>query len=82
MASPLVWDDRGKLLANSLDCSPRKAFQLSILWRFGSSVHHASSSPSDSFLLITVFRSYTFRLSAELVSLALHLVPGGSHMGF
>jgi hypothetical protein len=62
MASPFVWDDRGKLLANSLDCLSGKAFQLSVLRRYGSSVQHASSSPSGSFLLIAVFHHYTFRL--------------------
>jgi hypothetical protein len=52
MASPFVWDDRGKLLVSSLDCSSGKAFQLSVLWRCGSSVHHASSSSSCSFFLM------------------------------
>jgi hypothetical protein len=83
MASPFVWDDRGKLLANSLDCSSGKAFQHSVLRRYGSSVHHASSSLSGS-LLIAVFRRYTFHLSAKSVSLALHLFIflSGSPAGF
>lgn len=78
MASPFKWDGRGGLLASDLECSSGKAFELSVLRRLGSSVHHASSSPSGSFLLLAVFCRFTFRLSAEAVSLALHSVLGGS----
>jgi hypothetical protein len=66
----------GKLLANSLDCSSGKDFYLSALRKCGSSVHHASSSPLGSFLLIAVFRRYIFLLSAESDSLALQSVLG------
>jgi hypothetical protein len=81
MASPFVWDDRGKLLANSLDCSSGKAFQLSVLSRYVSSVHHVSSLPLDS-LLIAVFHRYNFHLSAKSVNLALQSVLGGSRRVF
>jgi hypothetical protein len=80
MAYPFKWDDRGRLLASALDCSSGKALQLYVLKRFDSSVHHVSSSPLGPFLLFAVFHRFTFRLSAESVSLALHSVFGDSPM--
>jgi hypothetical protein len=60
----------------------RIAFQHSVLKRFGSSVHHGSSLSSGSFLLLAAFRRFTFRLSAEAVSLALQSVLDDSQASF
>lgn len=82
LASQFKWDDRGRLFTSDLDCSPGNAFQLSVFKKFGSSVHHASSSPSERFLLLAVFRCFTFHLFVEYVSLALHSILGGSLASF
>jgi hypothetical protein len=76
MVSPFNWDDRGRLLACNLDCTACVSFQHSFLKRFGSSVHHAYSSLSRSFLLLS------FCLSMKDVSLALHSMLGGALAGF
>jgi hypothetical protein len=47
-----------------------------------SSVHYPCSSPSGSFLLLTIFCRSSFRLTKESMSMALHSVIGGSPGGF
>jgi hypothetical protein len=59
-----------------------RLFEEDILLHLGSSVHHPSSSPSGSFLLLAVFRCSSFRLMEESVGMALHSVLGGSPGGF
>jgi hypothetical protein len=44
---------------------------------FGTLVHHHSSSPTGSFLLLAVFRRSSFHLTEELVGMALHSVLKG-----
>ncbi|TVU24840.1 hypothetical protein EJB05_27300, partial [Eragrostis curvula] len=50
--------------------------------KFGSSVHHASSNPRGAFHLLAVFHRFTFRLTKDSVSLALHCCLGGTPAGF
>jgi hypothetical protein len=57
-------------------------FEAAIHSCFRSSIHHPSSSPQGAFHLLAVFRRYTFWLSEASVSLALHVVLGGSPTGF
>ena len=53
-----------------------------VLADLGAPVHHPSSSPAGSFSLLAVFRRYTFRLTEDSVSLALHACLGGAPAGF
>lgn len=55
-----------------------KKFQLEVLAKFKSSVHHPSSSPQGSFFLLAAFHRYTFRLTEDSVNLALHACSGGA----
>ncbi|TVU13872.1 hypothetical protein EJB05_37303, partial [Eragrostis curvula] len=64
------------------DYSRGRRFQADVLDRFCSSVHHPSSSIDGCFFMLAVFRRFTFRLTEESVSLALHLVLGGTPDGF
>ncbi|KAJ1266761.1 hypothetical protein BS78_07G003000 [Paspalum vaginatum] len=57
-------------LSDSLDFSHGISFADDIRRRFGTSVHHPSSSPAGSFLLLVTFRRFLFRLTEE------------SHVGF
>jgi hypothetical protein len=57
-------------------------FEQLIFHKLRSLVHHPSSSPRGAFHLLAVFQRYTFRLSEESVSLALHSVLGGTPVGF
>jgi hypothetical protein len=68
-------------LVEDWDFSPGKRFQAEVLHKFSSSVHHPSSSPDGSFMLV-VFRRYLFRLTEESVARALHYCLGGSPAGF
>ncbi|TVU07256.1 hypothetical protein EJB05_47304, partial [Eragrostis curvula] len=72
--SPPVPDD--------FDFSRGRKFQAEVLDRFRSSVHHPSSCIDGSFYMLAVFRRFTFRLTEESVSLALHSVLGGTPAGF
>lgn len=45
-------------------------------------MHHPTSTPKGAFFLLAVFRRYTFRLTPESVSLALHACLGGTPSGF
>jgi hypothetical protein len=69
-------------LVKDWDFSLGKSFQAEVLHRFSSSVHHPSSSPDGSFLLLVVFRRFLFRLTEESVALALHCCLGGTPAGF
>jgi hypothetical protein len=51
-----------------------RRFESEVVRLFGSLVHHPSSSPVGSFLLLTIFRRSSFRLNEELVGMALHSV--------
>ncbi|TVU48832.1 hypothetical protein EJB05_00111, partial [Eragrostis curvula] len=64
------------------DFARGRVFQAEVLRRFRSSVHHPSSSIDSSFFMLAVFRRFTFRLTEESVSLALHSVLGGTPAGF
>jgi hypothetical protein len=57
-------------------------FEHQVFRKFRSPVHHPSSSPRGAFHLLAVFRRFTFRLSEDSVSLALHSVLGGAPAGF
>ncbi|TVU33893.1 hypothetical protein EJB05_15707, partial [Eragrostis curvula] len=65
-----------------LDFSQGKRFQAEVLARLCSSVHHPSSSVVGSFFLLAIFRRFTFRLTEDSVSIALHSVLGGTPAGF
>jgi hypothetical protein len=64
------------------DFSPGRIFELEVVCRFGSWVHHPSSSLVGSFFLLAVFHHSSFRLTEESVGLALHSVLGSSPSGF
>ncbi|KAJ1272888.1 hypothetical protein BS78_06G237400 [Paspalum vaginatum] len=74
--------DRTLLLPVDWDLAPGQRFQAEVLARFNTSVHHPSSSPHGCFFLLAVFRRFTFRLTEESVSLALHSILGGAPAGF
>jgi hypothetical protein len=69
-------------LVSKLDFSPGIIFREDVLRRFGASVHHPSSNPEGSFILLATFRRYTFRLTESSVSFALATCLGGSPAGF
>ena len=69
-------------LIGKLDFSFGSVFQNKVLHRFGTLVHHPSSSPSGSFLLLATFRRYTFCLTETSVSHALASCLGGWPAGF
>jgi hypothetical protein len=75
-------DDQLALLVKDWDFKKGQDFKADILARFGSLVHHPSSSSHGAFHLLAVFRRFTFRLMEGSVSLALHAVLGGSLVGF
>jgi hypothetical protein len=64
------------------DFCPGRVFEQQVLHRFGTSVHHPSSSPIGSFFLLAVFRRSSFRLTEDSVGMALHSVLGGSPSGY
>ncbi|TVU13880.1 hypothetical protein EJB05_37312, partial [Eragrostis curvula] len=69
------------------DNAPGCRFQAEVLDRFRSSVHHPSSSIDGCFFMLAVFcrftmLHFTFRLTEESVSLALHSILGGTPDGF
>ena len=64
------------------DFSPGKRFQVEVLHKFSSSVHHPSSSSDGSFFMLVVFQRYLFRLTEELVAMTIHCCLGGSPTGF
>lgn len=64
-------------LSERLDFSIGKEFESRVRRRFGTQVHHASSSPRGSFFLLATFRRSLFRLSEESVSLVLQSCLGG-----
>ncbi|TVU25943.1 hypothetical protein EJB05_28466, partial [Eragrostis curvula] len=68
-------------LVRNWDFSIGRNFQKDIASKLRSSVHHPSSSPHGSFFL-AIFRRFTFRLSEDYVSLALHSCLGGTPAGF
>lgn len=70
-----------KDLMKDWDFSPGNRFQAEVLHKFSSSVHHTSSSPNGSFLLV-VFQRYLFRLTEDSVAMALHCCLGGTPAGF
>lgn len=69
-------------LVKNWDFSHGRKFQNEVLNKFKSSVHHPFSSPHGSFFLLAVFRRYTFRLTEDSVSMALHSCLGGTPAGF
>lgn len=69
-------------LAKTLDFSHGRKFRKEVLQLFGSSVHHVESSPAGSFLLLVMFRRYTFCLTEESVAFALASCLGGAPAGF
>jgi len=78
----LEHDKELRELVSSWDFDAGKRFQDKVLSSLNSSVHHPSSTPCGSFSLLAVFRRFTFRLTVETVSLALHGCLGGSPAGF
>lgn len=77
----LEQDEELARLVSGWDFDTGKRFQDKVLTSLNSSVHHPSS-PSGSFSLLAIFRRYTFRLTVESVSLALHACLGGTPAGF
>ncbi|RCV22667.1 hypothetical protein SETIT_4G239000v2 [Setaria italica] len=69
-------------LVSNWEFEAGKRFQDKVLVSLNSPVHHPSSSTCGSFLLLAVFWRYTFRLTEETVSLALHACLGGTPAGF
>ncbi|TVU01684.1 hypothetical protein EJB05_52841, partial [Eragrostis curvula] len=69
-------------LVKSWDFSIGRVFQDEIAKKHRSSVHHPSSNPHGSFFLLAIFRRFTFRLTEDSVSLALHSCLGGTPAGF
>jgi hypothetical protein len=69
-------------LIGKLDFSHGKNFQHEVLVRLGKIVHHPSSSPDGSFLLLVIFRRFTVRLSEDSVAWMLQSCLGGSAAGF
>ncbi|OEL27685.1 hypothetical protein BAE44_0011297, partial [Dichanthelium oligosanthes] len=78
----LEQDPQLAYLVRDWDFSVGKRFQDEALHKFRSSVHHPSSSPQGLFFLLAVFCRYTFRLTEDSVSLALHYCLGGTPSGF
>jgi hypothetical protein len=69
-------------LAGDLEYSPGVAFQHMVWRRFGSWVHHVSQLSFVSFVMLAILHRFTFHLSAESVSLALHSVLADSPARF
>ena len=69
-------------LAARLDSSHGRAFEEEVDRRFGSLVHHPSPSANGSFFLLATFHRFLFRLTEDLVSLALQSCLGGRASGF
>jgi hypothetical protein len=67
---------------DSWDFRAGRRFETEMFYRFGSSVHHPSSSVHGSFFLLAVFRRSVFCLTEESVGMAFHSVLGGSSEGF
>jgi hypothetical protein len=65
-------------LVKRLDFSVGKDFKRQVHCRFGTQVHHVSSSPRGSFLLLAMFRRSLFHLKEESVALVLQSYLGGS----
>lgn len=65
-------------LVERLDFSVGREFEHQVRRHFGSQVHHDSSSPRGSFLLLATFRHSLFRLSEDSVALVLQSFLGGS----
>uniref|UniRef100_K3XRJ6 Uncharacterized protein n=1 Tax=Setaria italica TaxID=4555 RepID=K3XRJ6_SETIT len=78
----LEHDEELSKLVSKWDFSVGKRFQDKVHASLSSSVHHPSSSPHGSFSLLAVFQRYTFRLTEETISLALHACLGGTPAGF
>jgi hypothetical protein len=72
--------DRPPAVYGSWDFSAGRSFETEVFHRFGSSVHHPSSSVHGSFFLLAVFRRSVFRLTEESVGMAFHSVLGGFHI--
>jgi hypothetical protein len=64
------------------DLRSGRVFEREVVWRFGSSIHHPSSSSVGSFFLLAVFRRSSFCLTEKSVGMALHSILGGSPSGF
>jgi hypothetical protein len=75
-------EERPSAIFDEWDFRPGRRFEREVFHCFGSLVHHPSSSPHGSFLLLVVFCRSSFRLSEELVGMALHSVLGSSPGGF
>ena len=69
-------------LCSKLDFSHGRSFQEEVRSQLHKSVHHPSSSPDGSFLLLVTFRHYTMRLMEDSVALMLQSCLGGSAAGF
>ncbi|TVU42669.1 hypothetical protein EJB05_09088, partial [Eragrostis curvula] len=82
---PLLELQQDKQLADLVknwDFSIGRSFQEEVAKKYRSSVHHPSSSPHDSFLLLAIFQRFTFRLTEDSVIMALHSCLGGTPAGF
>lgn len=64
-------------LAEKMDFSVGRKFELEVRHRFGVQVHHNSPSPRASFFLLATFQRFLFRLTEESVALALQSCLGG-----
>ena len=69
-------------LVKDWDFSTGRRFEAEVCSKFNISMHNPSSSPHGSFFLLVIFRRFTFRLTENSVSLALHSCLGGSPAGF
>jgi hypothetical protein len=75
-------DRRLATLVSGWDFNRGRGFEQAIFSRFKTSVHYPASSSKGAFFLLAVFHRFTFRLTPESVSLALHACLGGSPSGF
>ncbi|KAK3155897.1 hypothetical protein QOZ80_2AG0100020 [Eleusine coracana subsp. coracana] len=74
--------DRLLSLSKDWDISHGQKFQAEVAAKVNLQVHYPKSSPDRSFLMLAVFRRYTFRLDEDTVSNALHSVLGGTLSSF
>ena len=69
-------------LRSKLEFSHGRSFQEEVRSQLHKSVHHPSSSPDGSFLLLATFHHYTVCLMEDSVALMLQSCLGGSAAGF
>lgn len=74
--------DRPEAELGRWDMEHGRRFQKKVAAKIGTQVHFPKSTPDGSFLMLAVFRRYTFRLDDNTVSHALSSVLGGPPSSF